>query len=120
MSAISNHSGAGRFWSGRLASLLVVACGGSAAQSSAEKPTRADAEAASEPGPVAAEIEVEGGKGEPTPTSPGPVVGTSDSHAPCPWVDRGAMPIGRSGMASAQHGGLVYLFGGEVLDARTY
>jgi N-acetylneuraminic acid mutarotase len=120
MSAISNHSGAGRFWSGALALLLAIACGGSAEQSSAEEPSRADEEAAPEPVPMGTEIEVEGGKWEPTPASLGPMVGSRDSPARCPWVDRGAMPIGRSGMASAQHGGLVYLFGGEVLDERTY
>jgi hypothetical protein len=47
------------------------------------------------------------------------VDGSGDVPAECPWLGRGAMPVARSGMASAEHGGLIYLFGGQIQDEYT-
>jgi N-acetylneuraminic acid mutarotase len=43
----------------------------------------------------------------------------SDDPVECPWLSRATMPLARSGMASAEHGGFFYLFGGQIQDAYT-
>jgi N-acetylneuraminic acid mutarotase len=119
----------GAVWSGIgtvFAAFVPAACGGEVKEPEAPAAAASEPEAAmNEPGATTSEPnEALPVHAEDVPeSSPADLAervdGSGDAPVECPWLGRGAMPVARSGMASAEHGGLIYLFGGQIQDEYT-